>query len=242
MLLCPEAPAAMTPPPAPLPIPCLPSAGFRCRDVRGAEDPWFCAALDVWRRSFPERERAPLTCWAGRLGEPPTARVAGRRLLAAAAAGGEGRSVGMCYYEVRRAGPDEPPVGYLVYLATDPERRNRGLGTTLYREAVSRMFAAGCRCVVFEVESPEAVGALNPADGELARRRMAWYRRNGALLLGGAVALAGIGGPQPLPEAILLHPRPGEGMEGSPECALVCARVGLGAGAVERTAAPLTLA
>jgi GNAT superfamily N-acetyltransferase len=147
----------------------------------------------------------------------------------------------MCYYEVRRGPGGDPAVGYLVYLATEPERRNRGLGTALYREAVGRMFAAGCRCVVLEVELPEAVGALAPMDGEIARRRLDWYRRNGALRLNGVVAVAGIGGPQPLPEAILIHPRPGAVSEICPCCALEYARVGLGAGAVERTVAPLAL-
>jgi hypothetical protein len=103
------------------------------------------------------------------------------------------------------------------------------------------MFAAGCRAVTFEVEIPEEVGRLSPEDGEMARRRMAWYQRNGALVLQGAVAVAGLGGPQPMPEAILLHPNPHDGPAHTPDGALVCAVTGLGAAAVQRTGKALTL-
>jgi hypothetical protein len=103
------------------------------------------------------------------------------------------------------------------------------------------MFAAGCRAVTFEVEIPEEVGRISPTDGEMARRRMAWYRRNGAYLLQGAIAVAGIGGPQPMPEAILLHPHPEDGPAHTPDGALVCAVTGLGAGAVQTIGKTLTL-
>jgi GNAT superfamily N-acetyltransferase len=147
----------------------------------------------------------------------------------------------MAYYEVRREGDGESPVGYLVYLATDPGYRGQGMGTLLYREIVARMFAAGCRAVVFEVEIPGEVGRFCPEDGEMARRRMFWYRRNGARCLGGTVAVAGIGGQQPLPEAVMIHARPGDPAEHCADSALACARVALGASAVERTNEPLVL-
>jgi hypothetical protein len=74
----------------------------------------------------------------------------------------------------------------------------------------------------------------------MACRRIAWYRRNGARQLHGAVAVAGLGGPQPLPEAILLHP-PKDELARTPEGALACAITGLGAAAVCKTDGTLAL-
>ena len=153
-----------------------PAAPLHTRRITCLDDPSLPAVLGLWRRSFPERERAPLSCWVGRLKEYAPGSTSSRNLIAATLPG-DSRPVGMAYYEVRREGDGESPVGYLVYLATDPGYRGQGMGTLLYREIVARMFAAGCRAVVFEVEMPGEVGRFCPEDGSPTRPANAgWHR------------------------------------------------------------------
>jgi GNAT superfamily N-acetyltransferase len=217
---------------------------LRVREVCGLDDPWMPGVLDIWQASFPAEDQAPLSWWVRLMRDQAAGIGAHRHLLAAAtdADGGE-KPACMAYYELRRGahGPDGPPAGYLVYLATSPDRRADGLGTAMYREVMRRMHGAGCRTVSFEVEIPEVVTRrASPAAGEWARRRLAWYRRNGARLLGGVYAAAGIGGPQPDPEAVMVHPHP-ELPYPTPEEGFYWARAGIGASALRRTECPLSL-
>lgn len=155
--------------------------------------PW----LDLYETSFPPHERILVS---GHL-RVLQARAAGvptdEHLLAAIDEAGA--MVGMARVLIR---PDE--VAYLWYLAVSPAARNRGLGSTFYREIVRRAEEAGCRALIFEVEIPE-----READEErrrLAQRRIGFYRRLGARLLAGIHYLQSVGPHQPpTPMHIMVH-------------------------------------
>ena len=68
----------------------------------------------------------------------------------------------------------------LWYFATIPERRGNGLGAACYAEVIRRAKEAGADFLVFEVEVPE-----DSADADISRRRIEFYRRQGAKLMQG---------------------------------------------------------
>jgi hypothetical protein len=78
-----------------------------------------------------------------------------------------------------------PDVVCLWYLATRANLRSLGLGPAMYAELLRRCAMANARMMLFEVEIPEVAGLRGEKDGEFARRRISWYRRQGAKLLGG---------------------------------------------------------
>ncbi len=63
----------------------------------------------------------------------------------------------------------------LWYLATSTS--GNGLGTRIYHDICNRNHELGIRVLLFEVEHPD-----HAVDRDLARRRIAWYQRQGALL------------------------------------------------------------
>lgn len=90
----------------------------------------------------------------------------------------------------------------LWYLAAIPEVRNQGIGSKCYQELVRRSKEWGARAIVFEVELPE-----HSDDADLARRRIGFYKRQGARLLTGIHYLQTVGSHQPLtPMNIMVHP------------------------------------
>lgn len=78
---------------------------------------------------------------------------------------------------------------YLVdYLATYPERRNRGLGREMIR--LLGEYLADAKSIIGEVENPEF--AINEVDKELQTRRFGFYMRNGCRGTGVRVTCFGV--------------------------------------------------
>jgi GNAT superfamily N-acetyltransferase len=69
----------------------------------------------------------------------------------------------------------------LEYLAVDSKRRNQGVGERLLREILEHLSTdVGSKGLIFEVESP---GVTSDAEQDLRKRRIDFYRRNGAILI-----------------------------------------------------------
>lgn len=142
------------------------------RRLAGLEDPLLMDWLDLYEETFPLSERSLVSALLAGL------RDGSADLLAAADP--EGRLVALAYLEPR----SHFRVGYLIYLAVQPDQRSRGVG--------GRMLAAVCtaaqrrcpdlRAVMLEVEDPD-----EPQSGtrESALRRIAFYTRYGGRILGG---------------------------------------------------------
>ncbi|MCX7668809.1 MAG: GNAT family N-acetyltransferase [Anaerolineae bacterium] len=139
------------------------------------------AVVAIYREAF----EAPWEMPAAELADFAMAR-AGACLLGRAIAAIEGEeAVGMALstYLARSN------LLHLKYLAVAPDRRGRGLGSLLLHdqsaagEAIARAAGwPGCRGMLLEVEIPD--GPPAGADRDLRRRRMAFYRRHGALHTG----------------------------------------------------------
>ncbi len=88
----------------------------------------------------------------------------------------EGELLGLALYEL----PETVPVGYLWYLAVQPQRRGQGIGTQLYRAVLERL-PATAEALFLDVELPEHEPT---AEGSAyAAWRISFYQHLGAWLL-----------------------------------------------------------
>ncbi len=171
-------------------------------------DPTLPDVLDIYQASFPPREQVRMSWWLQLLRglsreEKPTG-----TLLALCEASTE-TVVGMAYYEIEEFG--EERLGFLWYLATDSKQRNRGLGAAAYQAIVSQILdTESCTLMLFEIEIADEVAQSYPHEptlAELARRREAWYRRNGAQKLTGIHYEQSVGWLPAMPMHLLFHSR-----------------------------------
>jgi ribosomal protein S18 acetylase RimI-like enzyme len=172
---------------------------FEVHEIEGIHDSAFPAAMDIYQASFPLHEQMRFSWWVHFLQDKAQGAAEHRHLLAAI---GQDSVLAMAYYEVVE---EDEPVGYLWYLATGSALRGKGIGADLYREILSRNVSAGCRALVFEVELPEIAASVSEEHAEFARRRIGWYRRNGAKLLSGIRYIQDVGWQPPMPMGVMVH-------------------------------------
>jgi len=140
----------------------------------------------AWKRmyydSFPDNERMSEQYFLRMFSEKANRETDDKHVLIMCEGQGAGtKPVGMAYYELER----DLSIAFLWYLAIHQGIRNKGYGTAFYTELVTRMRNDGAKLLVFEVEVPELAEARSAEDAEWARRRIAWYRRQGARVLEG---------------------------------------------------------
>lgn len=166
-------------------------------EITDLNDPLLLPWLDLYEKAFPPNERILVS---GHL-RVLKARAAGmptdEHILAALDEGGE--LVGMARVMIRAN-----EVAYLWYIAILPSRRGQGLGAAFYREIIRRAEGANCPALIFEVEIPER--AIDQMHRQTALRRIGFYRRLGAKVLGGIHYLQSVGPHQPpTPMHIMAH-------------------------------------
>ena len=149
-------------------------ADLTLHEITDLQDNALPQVLDIYQQSFPMREQMPFSWWIEFLQAKARGEGKSRHLLALLEGEDDERRVGaFAYYE------DEEDGVFLWYLATQPDRRGGGMGARLFREIADRTFQRG-HYLFFEVELPEEAGRFSEAEAEFARRRIAWYQRNGA--------------------------------------------------------------
>lgn len=173
------------------------------REIETAQD----NAWEDWRRiyydSFPENERMTDDYLVGVLERKATGDKPDTHILVMTPDEELEQVVGMAYYDFER----ESKAGYLWYLATIQSQRGQGYGAVFYSDLLRRMQADGATLLLFEVEIPELARQESPEQGELAERRINWYRRQGALVLGGIQYFQGVDAPiAPVEMHIMAHP------------------------------------
>jgi ribosomal protein S18 acetylase RimI-like enzyme len=168
------------------------------REIVSAEDPAWEAWKAIYYASFPKNERMSEDSFLQVFAEKAHGESLHKRMLVMLT--GEARVIGIAYYEAET----EPPVAFLWYLAMHEDFRNYGYGRQFYAELLRRMAQEGVQLLVFEVEIPSAE---KEDASEWARRRIEWYRRQGAFVLEGVeyVQMVDTGVP-PTPMYLMLHP------------------------------------
>ncbi|MBN2392278.1 MAG: GNAT family N-acetyltransferase [Anaerolineae bacterium] len=155
--------------------------------------PW----LDLYETAFPPAERMLVSFYLRLLREKRDGLHQHHHLLAVQR---EGVFVGLAHYVL----VTEHQLAWLWMFAVTPEARNQGLGTTIYGDVVRRL-PSSIIAMLLEVERPDL--AHTEAERELAERRIAFYRRQGARLLEGIHYVQSVGPHQPpLPMHVIFHP------------------------------------
>lgn len=155
--------------------------------------PW----LDLYETAFPPAERVLVSFYLRLLRDKQAGLQPNHHLLAVQRAR---VFVGLAHYAVMA----EHKLAWLWMFAVMPEARNHGVGAAIYGEIVRRL-PAGTIAMLIEVERPDL--AHTKAERELAERRIAFYRRQGARLLEGVHYVQSVGPHQPpLPMHVMLHP------------------------------------
>jgi len=162
-------------------------------EIRGPADPLLLPWLDLYEISFPPAERIPTSRILNGLHEHARGVPNSRHVLAAVPVSSaslipdrlvtdhaqtDQRILALLY----TSDPPGSPAGFLWYFAVQPALRGQGLGAQLYRSVLDRL-GPQVRALFFDVEDPRQMAT--PAEQELARRRLAFYRRMGARPLDG---------------------------------------------------------
>lgn len=167
-------------------------------EIVDESDEHFLEVLDIYQDSFPLREQMRFSWWLRFLRRKAAGGAADATLLTALV---DGKVAALTYYQKEA---DIEGVVYLWYFAVREDLRNAGIGTQFYRDVRDRIFSAGAKVVVFEVELPEEAQVFSEREAELAARRIEFYRRQHAKLLGGVVYTHDIGWQPPYPMGVML--------------------------------------
>lgn len=184
-------------------------------EIHDLNDPLLLPWLDLYETAFPPGERLLVSNILGVLrlnaqGNTGSHLIAVQAASEAAGTGGEPGAPGeagplpalagiLFYYE-----PEDLEAALLGYFAVDPGMRGRGIGARIYHCLIERL-APRFRTLIFDVEDPNEM--TTPEAAALAERRIGFYRRQGARLLGGIKYLQTVGWHQPpLRLRLMAHP------------------------------------
>ena len=140
-------------------------------EITTLDDPLLLPWLDLYETAFPPEERVFTSRLLSGVKSPGEYHML-------AAVDESGGLAGLAFYnEV-----PEAQAAFLWYLAVQPELRGHGIGAWLYSAVLQRLDKHD-RAMFLDVEIPEEMHA--PAEREMAARRIRFYQRLGARLLGG---------------------------------------------------------
>jgi len=172
---------------------------YTYQELTSRQDELLLPWLDIYETSFPPNERILVSRFLEILREKELGRAADDILLACLDASGE--VAGMAHY---RLAP-QLRAAFLWYLAVAAQKRCAGLGTLIYQKIVAATRQPPFRALIFDVEMPE--NAPDAHGRQLAERRIQFYRRNGAFILGGIEYMQRVGWHQPpIQLHLMVHP------------------------------------
>lgn len=164
-------------------------------EITDASDPLFLDWLDLYETAFPFNERILVSSVIKNLRRIGQGIDKDTHYLALV--DGDRTCLGLMVYATHPA----LQAAWLWYLAVRQAERSRGLGGYLYHQLLDRLDPASYRLLVFEVEIPGAENAPN------AGRRIAFYKRQGALLMEGIDYIQEIGWHSPPTRMhLMVHP------------------------------------
>lgn len=167
-------------------------------DITDPNDDLFSDWLDLYETSFPPEEKILVSSFLWILKEKAKGTRADSHIQAVLDE--QNTVVAALRYDLGK----ELGIAYGWYIAVHPDARNRGIGAECFNEVIRRASEVGLRAFVFEVEVPEHFD--DPEREELARRRIDFYRRQGALLLGGVRYIQQIRNQPAIPLHIMVVP------------------------------------
>lgn len=174
-------------------------------EIKSCSDPLLSGTLDIYQKSFPVEEQMLISFFLNVLRDKESEVVTPYRLQVLAH---DGEVAGLVFYEVDLDVSEDKRGAYLWYIASNPDMRGLGIGKILYDYVLRTVFDEfGCRLLCFEIEEAEDALQRHGKDAaDFAVWRKAWYKRQGALELGGTRYLCGVGWQPPLPMQVMIHP------------------------------------
>ncbi len=171
-------------------------------ELHELSDPLLLPWLDLYETGFPPGERVLVSHLLELLHPQTRGAHRGSHLLAAVDDSDPSGNpfLGLIF--------DYEPVGsaaaFLWYFAVVPDRRGQGLGAQIYQCLLSRLDAQ-VRALFYDLEDPAQM--TTPEAVKQAGRRIAFYRRLGARLLGGIRYVQTVGPHHPpLYLRLMVHP------------------------------------
>ncbi len=162
-------------------------------DIQSISHPLFFQWLDLYETAFPPNEKLLISSILKLIEE--SGKDGAHHFIAITDENGQ--FAGIMFYDT----DPENRLALLWYLAIQPERRSQGLGSAVYQGCISRLDTSSYDALIYEVEIPKN---KNRAEAE---RRISFYKRNGAFLLGGIHYLQIIGWHHPpTPMHLMVHP------------------------------------
>jgi GNAT superfamily N-acetyltransferase len=153
--------------------------------------------MQLYEVAFPPAERVMISSLLCILRDKEMGEIDTHRILALTGIDGELMGIACDEYL------PELQAGYLWYIAIQPGLRSHGVGTHFYRYMINTMLEKA-RLVIFEVEKPELGDTIEKC--QLAERRIQFYRRNGARILGGIHYVQSVGDHiEPVPMHLMVH-------------------------------------
>ncbi|MGC9396774.1 MAG: GNAT family N-acetyltransferase [Anaerolineae bacterium] len=170
---------------------------LRITEITDLDDDLLLPWLDLYEMAFPPAERMLVSFYLRLLREKRDGLHPDHHLLSVQR---DGTFVGLAHYVLIA----EHHLAWLWMFAVTPEARNQGIGAAIYADIVRRL-PAETVAMFIEVERPDL--AHTEAERALAERRIAFYRRQGALLLEGVHYVQSVGPHQPpLSMHVMIHP------------------------------------
>ncbi len=168
-------------------------------EIVSLDDPYYDDWLDLYQSSFPLNEQMRVSDHNRILRLKMRGEASEEKLMAVLDT--QGKLIGMSRYT------NEPKCKVVVlwYLAIAPESRNQGVGVKFYTELLNRVRSEwpDAIALILEVQNPAIT--LDPNERAFARRRIEFYWRNGAHLLGGIYYVQSTGWQEPLPMHLMAH-------------------------------------
>ncbi len=177
------------------------------KEIFSLYDPKLDGWLDIYQTAFPLNEQMLVSSLIRAIRENDPSEH-----FLAVSEEGKDEVIGMFHFKLVNADTamsgESPVILYLLYLAVSPDKRNKGLGTMIYRDwIIPAAKQYRCSAIVLEVEKPEIAMTISVKEAEMARRRIEFYRRNGARLLEGVQYIQSVGRWQPSTEmCLMIHP------------------------------------
>lgn len=166
-------------------------------EIHDLNDPLLLPWLDLYETAFPPGERILVSQVLNVLHLQARGGSSGHLL---AVVDPENTLVGIIFDEE----PEGSEVAFLWYFAVRPQMRGHGLGAQIYQCLLKRLDPR-VRALIFDLEDPAEMDI--PEAAALAERRIGFYRRQGARLLGGIEYMQYVGPHQPpLPLLLMVHP------------------------------------
>jgi len=175
---------------------------FHFSELTSIDDPFLPAWLDLYETAFIPGERMLISTYLRLLKNRDDPESLRHHILAVVEPCSESVETlaGIVHYRTS----EELRLATLWYLAIQPGLRGQGLGAQVYQAILERLDPNDFDLLLFEVEIPE----IQP-DGEhrrIAQRRIGFYQRQGAQLLGGIDYLQVVGPHQPgIPMHLMAH-------------------------------------